>query len=200
MDQAPCNVTRTKILAIAKPRIKPFYIEFDENWTDLVIKSTEINKEKPTIDLKGERLIVLYKTDDDFRETQRWLDINSKHYTTLHPKYQCRKKICIRGLPCCTETNLIVNRLKEHGFTVTRATILKNRKTGSPSPLCMVNVLPRKNFEEIYQIQVIQYISVKIEAFKSFSLLNNAKDARGFGTFWRYAISRLNVSSVQINI
>lgn len=54
---------------LIKPGINTFYIEFDENWTELAKQITDVNKEKATIVLKGGRFMVQYKNDDDFRET-----------------------------------------------------------------------------------------------------------------------------------
>lgn len=75
-------------------RISPFYIELEDKWTDLTknMKDEDI----PKIQLKGERLMVLCKTDDDFRETQCWLDTNTK---TLYPKEQRPNKSAYHGTP-----------------------------------------------------------------------------------------------------
>lgn len=164
-----------------KQRINPFYIELDQKWTELAKSITNLNKEKPLISLKGERLMVLCKSDDDFRATQNFLDTNAHKYTTLHPRDQRPKKICIRGLPCYTEASLIIQSLKDYGFTVTRAAMMKNRRTGNPMPMYMVNVMPRPNFDEIYNIKEISHILVTIEAFKSHNQVKQCYRCQGFG-------------------
>lgn len=108
--------------------------------------------------------------------------VRQKYQKVYHtsPIEQRSKKICIPGPPCYIETNLIVNSLKEHGFSFTRAAMLKNRKTGNPMSLYMVNVLPRKHLKEIYQIKEIHYISDKIEAFNSNQLVKQCYRFQGF--------------------
>lgn len=59
--------------------------------------------------------------------------------------------------------------------------MMKQRKSGNLAPLFMVNVLPRANFEEIYQIRQIRYISVKIEAFNSRQRVKQCYRCQGFG-------------------
>lgn len=101
----------------------------------------------------------------------------------MHPKEQCPKNVCIRGLPCYIESEQITASLNEYGFTVTRAVMLKNRKTGNAIFLYMVNVLPLPECDEIYKINEIHYISITIQPIK-----NNQKDkqcyrCQGFSHF-----------------
>lgn len=56
-----------------------------------------------------------------------------------------------------------------------------NRKTGQSMPLYMVNVLPNKNFEEIYIIKEIYYISVTIKNFKSYQRVKQCHRCQGCG-------------------
>lgn len=93
--------------------------------------------------------MVLCENDDDFRETWRLLDTHTKTYKpgcTL--KFNGLKRF-IHGvlIPCHTEAELIIQSFKKHVFIIPRTAILQNTKTGSPKPLYMVNVLPRKNLE-----------------------------------------------------
>lgn len=68
----------------------PFYVNLNEKWTDLAKSIKDVNEENPIIALKNERLMFLCKTDDDFRTIQRYLDENTKIFTTLrlHPRDQ----------------------------------------------------------------------------------------------------------------
>lgn len=74
--------------------------------------------------------MVLCKNDEAFRETQRFLDSNVKKYTTLYPKERRPKKVCIEGLLCYADSELIIHSIKKYEFTVTKTATLKNRKTG----------------------------------------------------------------------
>lgn len=102
------------------------------------------------------------KNRKHFRKTQNWLDTNPKNILHFIPRSSILKK-CIWSPPSYTETKLIVNSPKEYEFTVTRAVMLKYRKTYNWVPLYMVNVLPRNTFEDIYKIREIHFISVIIE-------------------------------------
>lgn len=58
--------------------------------------------------------------------------------------------------------------------------MLKNRKTGKPVTIYAVNVLPTKNFEEIYKIKEIFHISVTIEAFRGKQKVNQCYLCQGY--------------------
>lgn len=109
------------------------------------------------------------------------VDENTKQYAILDPRELRPKKVCIRDLPCYKNTKLIVDSLNEHIFTVTSAAMLKNRKTGNPVPLYMVNVLPCKNFEKIYLIKLIHSLSINIKAFNNKQRVKQFLNCRGFG-------------------
>lgn len=46
MDQSPSNVTPDQNSGYSNSKINSFYIEFDENWTNLGKRISEVNKEK----------------------------------------------------------------------------------------------------------------------------------------------------------
>lgn len=68
-------------------------------------------------------------------------------------KKRKKKALFVRGLARYTESTLATDSLKYYGFTVTSATMLKNRKTRNTMPIYMVNILSRPNFAEIYTIK-----------------------------------------------
>lgn len=68
--------------------------------------------------------------------------------------------------------------------------MLKNHKTGNSIPLFMVNVLPRLNFDKIYKVKEIHYISITKEAFKGSKKTKH--DARASAMHLKSAISHLN--------
>lgn len=141
-DNDPEAKIETVTPKIKKPELNPFFVEIDQSWLTEAKKIKEITKDMPLIKLSGDLLKIQPKSEDDLRAIQNYLDQNSKKYTTLQPTKQRPKKIPIRGLPVNTPQAEITAGLLEHGFTVTRAAMLKNRQTGRPMPLYMVSVLP----------------------------------------------------------
>lgn len=77
--------------------------------------------------------------------------------------------------------------------------MLKNRKTGNPVPINVVNILHRKTFEEIYQIKEITYISDTIEAFTTKQRIKPSYRSQELGNASEVC-SPLNALNVQINI
>lgn len=136
--------------------------------------------------------MVLWKTNKNFRNTQRFFDNITKKYATLHTENQRSKKFWIRGLPCYTESELITVSLKEYGFIVTRVTMLKKRKAVTEICLYMVNVLPHFKFNEIYNIKEIPNIAIKIKVFKG---NNNIKQCFR----WRVSIPHLKLAILRPN-
>lgn len=164
-----------------KNKIHPFLIEVKGTWTELAKNISEINKIKPLVKMDGPHLKIQCKSDEDFRTTQNYLDSNVILYTTLSPQELRPRKICIRGIPVYTEPSVIINALKDKGFTANRAAMLRNRQTGMPMPIYMVNVLPRENFEEIFKITEICYISVTVEHFRGAGLVKQCRRCQCFG-------------------
>lgn len=82
----------------------------------------------PLVYLKRELVKFQHKSEDQFRDIQRYLDSKNIKFTTIHYKHQRHKKICIRGIPPGTEPQLIIDELALYGFAATMADMLKNRK------------------------------------------------------------------------
>lgn len=64
-----------------------------------------------------------------------------------------------------TDPQIIIIARKEHNFISNRAAMLKSSKTGKYIPIYIVNVMPRANFKEIFNIIELCYIPVVIERF-----------------------------------
>lgn len=80
---------------------------------------------------------------------------------------------CYSRNPPYTDPQFIIDAIKEYSFIANCTSMMKSRKTGRPMPLYVVNVLPRANFEEIYQINEICYIRVTTERFKGTGIVSN---------------------------
>lgn len=164
-----------------KNKIHPFYVEIKGHWHELASKINDITENNPLIKMDGELLKIHCKSDNDFRKTQSYLDQNSFAYTTLSPNEQRPRKIVIRGIPPFTEPKLIIDALKERNFSATRAAMIKSRRTGKYMPIYVVNVLPRANFEEIFEIKDICYIRVTVERFKGANIVKQCYKCQRFG-------------------
>lgn len=92
----------------SKAMINPFCTEWKERQTNLAKQIIEINKNKPIISFKGERLMVLCNPQTNFRETQKGLDTNTKKYATLHPKDQRPRKISVHGYHAIPKIRLLL--------------------------------------------------------------------------------------------
>lgn len=116
--------------------------------------------------MDGEQLKVHCRNDNDFRKIQSYLDNHAITYTTLFPNKKEPHKISIRAIPPYTDPQLKINAVKEHNFVANRAAMLKSRKTGKLMPIYLVNLFPKVNFEEIYEIKKLCYLKVIIKSFK----------------------------------
>lgn len=70
------------------------------------------------------------------------------------------QKMCVRGMRCNIDTELIIDVLKQYAFFPTHAAIIKSRKTDKPMPLYIVNVLSRKMLDEICNINELCYMRI----------------------------------------
>lgn len=163
-----------------KNKIHPFIVEVDTNWTILAKATTELCKDKPLVKMDGQHLKIHTKTDDDFRKVQNYLDENIIAYTTLSPKELRPRKVCIRGIPCHTTPQVIIDALKEKGFIATRAAMLKNRKTQAPMPIYLLNVTPRENFDAIFDITELCCLTVAVERFRGSGIVKQCYRCQAF--------------------
>lgn len=66
-------------------------------------------------------------------------------------------------------------------FTANRAALLKNRETGNPMPIYLINLLPKDNFDEIYKITEICNLSITLERFKGSNIVKQCHRCQEFG-------------------
>lgn len=57
------------------------------------------------------------------------MDTHAIAYTTLSPGEQRPRKTFIRGIPPYTDSQLIIDALKDYNFIANRASKMKSRKT-----------------------------------------------------------------------
>lgn len=162
-------------------KIQPFLCEIKGPWTNIAKTVTELNKNKPLIKMDGAYLKILCKDDNDFRVTQNYLDEQAIHYTTLSPLEKRPRKVCIRGIPINTDPSVIIEALQEKGFICNRVAMLKNRRTGNLMPICLANVLPRDQFEQIFEIKELCYISVTVERFRGAGIVKQCRRCQAYG-------------------
>lgn len=62
-----------------------------------------------------------------FQKIQSFLVDKTEKHSTLHPKEQKHKKVCIRDLSYHTESQFIIDSLEEYTFTGIKAVMLTNR-------------------------------------------------------------------------
>lgn len=70
-----------------------------------------------------------------------------------------------------TDPQIIIIARKEHNFISNRAAMLKSSKTRKYMPIYIVNVMPRANFKEKFNIIKLCYIPVVIERFKGSNIV-----------------------------
>lgn len=127
--EKPSNIEKT-ISNEMKNEIHPFYVEFSEiGGRKIAQEDKSLATDNTPIVLKGKLLKIQPKSEDQFRIIQQYLDSKPNTFTPLHSEDQRLKKICMRGIPPGTESQLIIDYLALHCFTAPRAAILKNRKT-----------------------------------------------------------------------
>lgn len=83
---------------------------------------------------------------------------------------------------------LIINSLKEHNFITNGAAIKKIKEQPNSCQYILLNLLPRANFDQIYEIEELCCVSVNIERFRSRNIVNCATAASVIAIFQKFAI------------
>ncbi|KAJ2938493.1 hypothetical protein O0L34_g12987 [Tuta absoluta] len=145
----PIFVTGVNDISVLRNKLQPL-VE-GNLFTITTLRSGHIVKIMPTN-------IETYKT---IRE--KFVEDNISHYTYAL-KSERPYRVVLRGLHSSEETSVISNELKEHGHDVRQVVNARHRKTKEPLPLFYVDLEPKENNKEIFNIKRLNYTVVSFEA------------------------------------
>lgn len=119
--------------------------------------------------LTGTFIKLTIHSTDEYRKIQALLEKHKIPFRTMDPRSERPRKVLLRGLPSSTPTTDIQQALLEHGLEPITIAQLRSRKAvnkGTPLPLFVITLRATPNFEEIYNLEHINFLKVTIERFK----------------------------------
>lgn len=152
-----------------KPKNYTIFFELSEDYKELLEFFT---KHCPEVKAKttGEYIRLNTDSPENYRKIQTELDNRKIPFRTLDPRSERPRKVLLRGLPSSTPTVDIEQALKALNLEPLSIAHLKSRKAstkGTPLPLFVVTLRATANFEEVYKMDTINFLKIKIEKFKA---------------------------------
>lgn len=121
------------------------------------------------------------KTVDSYRKITKYLDDNNIIFHTYQLKQERAFTAVIKGLHYTTPTDYIKANLILLGHQVRSVRNIKSRITKNPLPMFFVDLDPKSNNNEIYNIKTFGNATVVIEAPKKFNDIVQCFRCQQFG-------------------
>lgn len=125
--------------------------------------SREVGRETFTCKARITDLIVNASTVESYRGIIRYLKSHNAEYHTFQLEEDKAYRIVIRHLHQSTPTEIIKNELSELGHTVRNVAPVIHPVTKQTLPLFFVDLEPKQNNSEVFQIDTLCYCKIKIE-------------------------------------
>jgi hypothetical protein len=163
-------------------RPPPFFIKKDnaKSTMDNILSKLEVSKElKPIyVTMNNGTVKILTKTEEIFRKVRNILDDQKTEYHCHQLKSDKPYRIVVRGLHPETNPEEIKDEFAQHGHIAEKITNIIVHKKARPDdkdspkikiplPLFFVDLTPKTNNKEAYEIKYLAYQKVRIEEPKS---------------------------------
>lgn len=195
-EEVPSTSNRYEVLAIddeennnfnepstSIPKPPPIFIPNVENIGKMV---TSINKTISNVDyhyksLRDGQVRLVVNNVDAYRKLIRHLDTNNIIYHTFQLKQERAFRVVIKGLHHSTSTSDIKAMLLSLGHQVRSVRNIVSRVSKQPLPMFFVDVDPKENNKEIYDIHSLDNAIITIEAPKKFDDIVQCHRCQEFG-------------------
>lgn len=177
-DTSPSNDAVT-----SEPKPPPIFIP---HVTDIVKMVNRINKEIPSTDyhyksLSDGQIRIAIKNVDSYRKVIKYLDQENFSYHTFQLKKERAFRVIIKGLHHTTPIADIKAMLLSLGHQVRSVRNVISRVSKMPLPMFFVDVDPKENNKEIYNIRTFDNAIISIEAPKKFEDIVQCHRCQDFG-------------------
>lgn len=134
------------------------YNKMIRNLTDV----TEIETYQCTA-LQNNTIKINTKDPETYRKLVRHLNSNKIIHHTYQMKEDRAYRVVIRNIHYTVPTEEIINELKKHGHTVRNILNIRHRVTKQPLMMFYVDLEPKENNKQIYDIQYLNNMKIVIE-------------------------------------
>jgi len=162
----PSQVSPTTNANEKTHRPPPIFLKSKEHWPAL--SSNLVKKGLNSLQAKnsGEFIRIAPKSPDEYRFITSALEANKSEYHSYALKEDRLISAVIRNVPEPLKISEIKEDLQEQGFTITEIHRLTSRKTKNPMPLILVKLTNTPKSKEIFNIDSILKLKIKVEAYK----------------------------------
>lgn len=141
---------------------------------------TALVQNEPDFRINGERIMVTFKTVDDYRQgTKAMREKDIGFYTTNTTKSK-PIKVVMKGLPLDYNSQELKDQLIEKEFPVERVVQLRRFKDGRPLPMFQITLSQAPGIDKIYEITKFDYLTVSVEKFARTGRVNQCYRCQSF--------------------
>lgn len=175
MEVAPTAPVRTH-----KP--PPIYVKNVQKYSVLCTKLSEIvGNDTFTCKARITDLVINPKTVESYRGIIRYLKERKADYHTFQLEEEKSYRVVIRNLHQSIPVELIKEELTELGHTVRNVTPVIHPVTKQTLPLFFVDLEPRPNNKDIFDIEILCYSRIKVEEPHKQRLIVQCKRCQEYG-------------------
>lgn len=144
----------------------PIYIYGVNNYDDMINYLTKIieKKEYYCKALPNETIKINTKSSQSYRKLIKQLQNDKIIHHTYQTKEERTYRVVIRNLHHTTNTDTIVKEIEEYGHKVSNIMNIRHRKSKEPLPMFFVDLAPKENNKNIYDMQYLYNTKITIEA------------------------------------
>lgn len=113
--------------------------------------------------LSNNRVKIHTKTPEEYRIIVKQLEIKETEFYTYKPKQERSFKVVLKNLHPSTNPEEIKQALKDAGHDATNVWNIKQRATKQPLHMFIVEIAPKSNNKNIYDIQYLLHCRIKFE-------------------------------------
>ncbi|VVC46127.1 Pre-C2HC domain [Cinara cedri] len=186
-----CNDNTQKIYKPPPITIKGVK-QFDKLKQLLTCKESVGNEQQFKV-LSNEETRIVTKNESQFRSTIKILEENKVEYHRYQLKSEKLFRVVLRGINHDSDMGIITNELYDQGHEVSKITNIQIKKKSDPKnknsewtyirlPLFFVDLKPRENNQDIYNIKLLCHQIIKIEPPRKKQEVPQYKNCQALGS------------------
>ncbi|GIY61181.1 nucleic-acid-binding protein from transposon X-element [Caerostris darwini] len=164
-----------------KTRLPPFFILPDRDWPQLY---RELKSQVPSMESslsRGQFFKITIEKEEEYSTLKTILTQRKIPFRTNNLRKDRPLKVVLRGIPPCTDKNLIISALSTYGNTVLDVIQMTNLRSKRPMPLFLIKIANSINAEEIFKINSLLGLEeVSIERFRGSNTASQCRNCYGF--------------------
>lgn len=169
------------------PRPPPLFIHGVQKIKPLIIEVEKLIEKRYTLKTLAEfKVRMQVENKEDYKKVFEMLKEKKTEFHSFQLKDERCFRVIIKNLHQATETEEIVEALKEVGHTVMNVSPVRSKRTGNDLPMFYINLKPQDNNKEVYDINRLLSTVVIVEPIRSHKEIPQCVQCQRFGHTQKY--------------